>query len=305
MRKAVIDVGSNSVLLTVCEHVEGRWVPILETSAVTGLGEGVSMTKLLNETAVSRTLKAVRIAWDEAENLEATAIVAATTMAARMATNVQEILDFAEAQGTPIRVLSANDEAELGFYAVANDPEFASASPVTIIDPGGHSTELVTATKQLSGEWTLDFKRSFPVGTLRLLSDYFQNEIPHASEQLRACKYIDEVLGISFLPGKCGTVVTLGATGTNLVSIREKYSKWRPEIVHGSWLEYEEISKSVSWLNSMNIAERESLIGIEPGRGKTLPGGALILERFLFAIRGGGCFVSTRGWRHALLERLD
>ncbi len=305
MRKAVIDVGSNSLLLTVCELADDRWVPILETSAVTGLGEGVSVKMLLIAPAMDRTLGAIKEAWDAASKLNAGEIVAAATMAARLATNVQEFLDLAEAQGTPIRVLSASDEAELGFYAVANDPEFAGSSAITIVDPGGHSTELVTATQQLGSEWTLDFQRSFPVGTLRLLSDYFQDEIPQASAQLRACNYIDGVLGISFLPGKCGTVVTLGATGTNLVSIREKHTEWRPEAVHGSWLDFEEISKSVSWLNSMTVSERESLIGIEPGRGKTLPGGALILERFLFAIRADGCFVSTRGWRHALLERLD
>jgi exopolyphosphatase/guanosine-5'-triphosphate,3'-diphosphate pyrophosphatase len=303
VRKAVIDVGSNSVLLSVCEQIDGHWKPVLETSAVTGLGEGVSETHLLNEPAMSRTLIAVQSAWFNAKRERADTVVAAATMAARMATNVHVFLDKGKEQGTPIRVLSAHDEAELGFYAVANDPQFGDSNTISIIDPGGHSTELVTARKQPEGSWKIEFQRSFPVGTLRLLADFFQNEVPAVSDQLGACKYIDDALGISYLPGMCGTVVTLGATGTNLVSIREQHSAWKPEIVHGSWLEYEEISKSVSWLNSMTLAKRELLAGIEPGRGKTLPGGALILERFLFAIRSNGCFVSTRGWRHALIEQ--
>ena len=96
--------------------------------------------------------------------------------------------------------------------------------------------------------------------------------------------------------------MVLGATGTNLVSIREKLKAWEPDKVHGAVLDYEEISRAVGWLMPMTDAQRRDVPGMEPGREKTIHIGALILERFLFALRASSCGVSVRGWRHALLE---
>ena len=41
--------------------------------------------------------------------------------------------------------VSGDDEARLGLLAVAHDPAFAEAERLTIVDVGGHSTEIVTA----------------------------------------------------------------------------------------------------------------------------------------------------------------
>jgi exopolyphosphatase / guanosine-5'-triphosphate,3'-diphosphate pyrophosphatase len=97
-------------------------------------------------------------------------------------------------------------------------------------------------------------------------------------------------------------VVVLGATGTNLISIREALETWQPEKVHGAYLLFEEVSRAVGWLMAMTDQQRRDVRGMELGRERTLHIGALILERFLFALKSEGCCVSVRGWRHALLE---
>ncbi|MBX3118737.1 MAG: hypothetical protein KF784_06700 [Fimbriimonadaceae bacterium] len=301
MIKAVLDVGSNSVLLTVMEHTTAGWRPICETSEVTALGEGTKKSGVLSEPAMQRTLAAIKRGWEKASELGAESIVVAATMAARIATNAPEFLSRGQAQGTPIKVLSGDEEAELGFLAVANDPLFKDAQRISIIDPGGHSTELVTADR-VAGGWETGFRRSYPVGTLAMLSGVFSEECPDGLAQMRASKEIDETIGLCYLPHQHGTVVTLGATGTNLITIRERMPEWNPEKVHGARLDYEEISRAVSWLSEMPISEREEIVGMEPGREKTLHAGALILERFLFAVRAESCFVSVRGWRHAMIE---
>ena len=127
-------------------------------------------------------------------------------------------------------------------------------------------------------------------------------ERPDARALLTATAEIDSAIGLSFRPGEVGRVVVLGATGTNLVTIRDGITEWDPQRVHGSWLDYEEVSKAVGWLSSLSEAERRAIPGMEPGREGTIHAGALILERFLFALRVLGCSVSVRGWRHALFE---
>lgn len=300
MRRAVIDVGSNSVLLLVSEHRNGVWVPILETSAVTGLGEGTKATGLLSERGMADTLAALSTACSRARDLGVERALAAATMATRIATNTQTFLDRAAAQGTPVVVLSGEDEAEYGFRSVAEDATLGLPHnrPFSVIDVGGHSTELVVA----DSSSRVLYRRSFPVGTLGLRSAELADESPRADALLRACTHIDRVLVDEARPTSGGLPVVLGATGTNLVTIREKIAEWDSMRVHGASLDSEEVSRAVGWLSEMTDSGRRALIGIEPGRERTIHIGSLILERCLHVLNADRCLVSVRGWRHALLE---
>ncbi len=302
VRKAVIDVGSNSVLLTVAESLAGGWAPTLETSEVTALGEGVRQTGRLSEVAIGRTLAAIARAFDAARQQGAEEVIAAATMAARIAENRQEFLDRAQHQGTPVFVLSGEEEARLGFLSAADDPLVAGETVLTTLDVGGHSTEIATHRRTKEG-WESQFSESFPIGTLSLRGSSMADEAPDGLARLRAVAELDRVFAFCHLPGKAGTVVALGAAGTNLVSLREKLDVWDPNRVHGATLDYEEISRSVGYLCEMTDDERRVLPGLEPGRERTIHLGALVLERGLYALRSAKCTVSVRGWRHSLLER--
>jgi exopolyphosphatase/guanosine-5'-triphosphate,3'-diphosphate pyrophosphatase len=311
MRRSVVDVGSNSVLLVVAELQDGKWITLDEFSKVTGLGQGTKSTHLLSEDAMIRTLAALAEAKERSNSSGVTEMVSGATMAARIATNAGEFLARADAQGTPVSIISGDLEAELGFLAVANDPGFAGSERISIVDPGGHSTELVTADRELhqvpggisdSITWNIRYRRSVPIGALGLRETHLTDESPGFAQRMSATKEIDTQIGLEYRPHEHGTVVVLGATGTNLISIREKLTSWQPEKVHLATLDYEEISRAAAWMLDMTDAERAAISGIEPGREKSLHIGCLILERFLFALRAEKCVVSVRGWRHALLE---
>lgn len=246
------------------------------------------------------TLAALATACSRARDLGVERVLAAATMAARIATNTQTFLDRAAAQGTPVVVLSGEDEAEYGFRSVAEDVTLGLPPnrPFSVIDVGGHSTELVVAD---SSERVL-YRRSFPVGTLGLRSGELADESPQADALLRACTHIDQVLVDEARPTSGGLPVVLGATGTNLVTIREKTAEWDSMRVHGASLDLEEVSRAAGWLSAMTDAGRRSLVGIEPGRERTIHIGSLILERCLYVLNADRCLVSVRGWRHALLE---
>jgi len=302
MRKAVVDVGSNSLILAVEEFDGVHWHRVLERTAVTSLGEGTKSTGKLGEPGMKASLEALASYFKEAKELGVDSIQAVATMAVRIADNRQDFLDRALVQGTPVTILSGDNEAQYGFESVAHDPTFADHSTITVIDPGGQSTELMTASRSGQG-WTMKFRRSYPVGTLGLRSTLLAGESPEPPAILTASAYLDDLIGKQYEPHQAGYAIVLGATGTNLVNIRERMTSWEPERVHGSWLEYEEISRAVGWMMPMSDAQRASIVGIEPGREKTIHIGALIVERFLNAIFAPGCAVSVRGWRHAVLER--
>lgn len=301
MVRAAIDVGSNSVLTTVGRFDGYRWTWPYDSSKVTALGENVKRTGVLAPEAISRTVAAIAAGTESAKAYGATEILAGATMAARMAANSANLVDACRAIGVDLHILSGDREAELGFLSVSEDEAFISANHLAIIDPGGQSTELVRATK-LEGEtgFEITFRRSFPIGTLALLEGSLAAEQPSSGDLFKATCEIDSIL--PELRAQAGElVVTVGATGTNLVSIREAHALWSPDKVHGANLECEEVSKAVGWLSSMSLESRRSVVGMESGRERTLHAGALILERSMNALRAESCKVSVRGWRHALI----
>lgn len=298
-KRAVIDVGSNSVLLTVCERTPNGWDEIEWSSVVTGLGTDTRRTGVLREDAQAKTLEAIGEAFTIAKTYGAPC-VAAATMAVRIATNSSEFLARAERQGTPVLVISGDDEAQLGLEAVMSDPTFQSHQRVSVIDPGGHSTELTTAQRTPEG-FEVVFRKSFPIGALGLRETTLGADAPDRAARLRAVVEIDDLLALQYLPQQAGTAIALGATPTNLVSIRN--APMGKTDVHGEYLDYEEVSKAAAWLSDMPETKRAEVPGLEPGREKTIHIGALILERFLNSIHVLGCHVSTRGWRHALLDK--
>lgn len=303
MAKAVIDLGSNSVLLLVQERDGSSWRTVFESSRVTGLGRDAKRSGRLAEDRIAATLEALRDCFREARQFGADQVIAAGTMALRIVENAPDFLARAEAQGTPVRVISGEEEADLGFLAVAEDPLAAKVPRISIIDPGGQSTELLTAERTHDG-WRMFFRKSFPVGALGLREQTLSSESPSPADRMQALGEIDDLLSsVEYGPGEAGQAFVLGATGTNLISIRDGLLTWQPDRVHGAELEYEEVARCVGWMFDMDDAGRAAIPGIEKGREKTLHIGCLILERFMHAIHVDRCRVSVRGWRHALLER--
>ncbi len=301
MRRAVVDVGSNSVLLTVCERTDKGWVEVFGSSEVTGLGTDTKKTGLLRDDAQLRTLAAVNVAFEKAGELDARC-VAGATMAVRIATNARQFLDRAQGQGTPVVVLSGDEEAQYGLEAVMHDPAFAGHPCISVIDPGGNSTELTTAVRTPDGI-EVKFRRSFPVGALGLRDGPMGADSPDIRARMKALVEIDDVLGMQYMPGQAGVAVALGATPTNLVTIREGMEEWDGPRIHGQYLDFEEVSRAVGWMCAMTEEQRAAIVGLERGREKTIHIGALILERFLNSLHVLGCYVSVRGWRHAMLVK--
>lgn len=303
MRRGIADVGSNSLLLVVAERVGESWREVTETSVVTGLGAGTKQTRLLSPDAIQRTLEALAAAKRSADACGAE-LFSFGTMALRIADNRDEFLCRARQQDTPVTVLSGEAEAELGALAVLEDPAFEHERAIAVLDIGGHSTE-VSCHEPRGGRWECLTSASIPSGTLALRFGTLSNESPNPGQLLRASQEIDAELERFVSNGFPGRAVALGASATNLVAVRDSIVPWDSSRVHLAQLSFEEVSRFAGELSRLTDAERRALPGIEPGRETTLHIGALLLERILHALRVERCTVSTKGWRHAMLGRVE
>lgn len=307
MRRAVIDIGTNSVKLLVAE-VEGDAVhPLWEESIQTRLGQGFYAHHRLQPDPIRSTAQAVaRFAAQARERSAATLRVIATS-AVRDAVNREELLAaIAGVAGLDVEVITGDQEADWVFAGVQTEPGL-SGRHVLIVDIGGGSTEFVLGRSEHPR-----FRRSFPLGTVRLLEQMAPADPPSSSDWAKCRSAIDHLLrtqvqGILqphlnsvapapvLLVGTGGTTSILAAMEAGLAA----FDRGRIEQVTLSQNRIWELQKAL-W--SRPIAERKQMPGLPPNRADVILFGvavfALIMEVFGFGIARA----STRGLRFAAVR---
>src|ERR1017187_8646110 len=180
MRRAVIDIGTNSVKVLVADVQQGQVVAILSKDKTTRLGEGVDGCGKLLPAAIARTIQTVNEFRAEAKALGATDVIALTTSACRDAANRDEFLDGVRRTcGLEVKLISGEREAELIFRGVSSDPAW-SGEPILVVDVGGGSAEFIQG---CGGK--MELFQSLPLGALRLTEQFGEGRFPELCEHLR------------------------------------------------------------------------------------------------------------------------
>jgi len=287
---AVIDIGSNSVLLLTVAVDRGRARVLDQALAVTRLGTGLRPGGRLDADALARTRDAVVAFAARARARGAPRVWAFATAALREATDGSATAGaIAATAGVPVEVLSGEREAALAYAAVA-----AGETPLLVADVGGRTTELTLGV----GERVLG-AASLPLGALALTE-------AHGADLDGAHAAVGAVLAASELPARARTVgarlAASGGTATALAALDLGLGAYVPRRVHGHVLARTALAGHTARLARMTAAERAALPGLDPGRGAILPAGALVLERVAGALGADRIVVSDHGVRHAYLR---
>ena len=130
---AGIDVGTNTVKLTIADLSHGRADALVDTSVATRLGEGMQANaQRLREIPIRRTIDALDELVAAARDRNVTAIAAVGTAALRLAENRDEFLRRVQDRcGLAIEVISGEEEARLSFLAVRRDPHWRAHAYLT------------------------------------------------------------------------------------------------------------------------------------------------------------------------------
>jgi exopolyphosphatase/guanosine-5'-triphosphate,3'-diphosphate pyrophosphatase len=284
MRRAVIDIGTNTVKLLVADVQDGKVVPVMSKDQTTRLGEGVNESKHLSRIAIARTVEAIDHFIADAREFGAPEIIALATSAARDAANCDEFLRAVRSKcGLDVQVISCEREAELIFRGVSSDPGWSS-QPILVLDVGGGSAEFIQGERG-----NIERFQSLPLGAVRLTEQYgedFAGLVGFLRETLHKSLAVYSVQNRRMI-GTGGTITTLARIerGTlDRVSISQ-----------------EELRALVARLNSLPLAERKKVPGLPPERADIIVAGGAV---FLVAMELLGAFeltVSVRSLRHGAL----
>jgi len=300
IRVGAIDIGTNTVLLLVAERRAGEVVAVCERSTITRLGEGVGQTRELAPAARERTLACIADYARTLRSLGAARVSCVGTSAMRDARGGAEFArEVAAVLGSAPRILSGDEEAELTFRGSLSGLDLTG--PVSVFDIGGGSTEIIHG--QLASSARIAAAISLNVGSVRLFERHVRSD-PPSSAELGAVRddierALDEVS--SFTPGS--TLVGVAGTVTTIAAVALEQGNYDSASMHGLRLPASEVSRIARLLESLPIAERVKLAGMEPKRADVIVVGAALVEAIVERAGAREIVVSDRGVRWGLAEQ--
>ena len=276
---AVIDLGSNSWRLVVYTFVpEIWWRRTDELYETVRIGAGMGRSGELSDEAIARGLETLTV-FDHflaANDLPPSQVRAVATSAIRDATNGPQFVRAAEqATGLRIEILSAAEEARLGYVAAVNSSTIRDGA---VLELGGGSMQLIQVANRQATELC-----SVPLGAVRLTEEFLSDSRPARRKEMERVRtrVQDTLAEIKWLPSSGERLVGLGGAVRNLASASQHAAGQGDFGVQGYVLTREMLGDLVDKLASLEPAERGAVPGIKPGRGDIVLAAALTIEGVL------------------------
>lgn len=309
MTNAVIDIGTNTVLLLIARLKSKHQLGVIhQESAVPRLGQGLSENHCLDAPAMERTLEVLKKYKEICKQHKVKKIIAVGTAACRIAANTKVFIDRVKKEcGFKLEVISSDKEAEYTFHSAWED--FGNQSnKLLVIDIGGGSTEVITgplAPKNPAPTTLI----SLPIGSVRLTEEYVRRD-PISEEELQRLHLairngvrdeLDEFYPKDFNSSEYTMIATAG-TATTLAAIDKKIDSLSPKI-HGATLQKENLEKIIQELVNKNIKQRQAMSGMEPLRADVLLAGVLLLNELMRFFNQKQTLVSQHGLRFGVFYK--
>src|SRR4051794_20647165 len=267
-RIAVCDLGSNSFRLVVFTSGDGWWRRTDEIHEAVRIGAGLAETGRLSPEGIARALATTEVFAHFCEATGITDIDAVATSAIRDATNADEFLSRA---ALPVRVLSTEQEARMGYLAAVNS---STLSDGAVLDLGGGSMQLVRVASRHARDL-----QSWPLGAVRMTERFGLGEGTASKKQLRGLReHVAEQLADAPWLARAGPrIVGIGGTVRNLAAAVQR-AEGVPEFgVQGFVIERAALDDLVGQLAVLTPADRARVPGIKYSRADLILAGAAVV----------------------------
>jgi exopolyphosphatase/guanosine-5'-triphosphate,3'-diphosphate pyrophosphatase len=294
---AAVDIGSNSVRLSIAELRRGRLIPLHQDREVTRLGESVFRDGSLNPQAMAQTLKVLRRFHRAVQSyaVERTRVVA--TSALRDSNNGQLFAEWLKTvTGWKLDIITGLEEGRLihlGVIANMRTPP----SRLLLIDLGGGSCELTFSEKGHIKELV-----TLPLGAVRLTQEFIHHDPPNKDELKRLHGFIvQEVAHVSrqIMRADVRSVIATSGTAAALAGAAQSLKLRR-----GGSVSQPVAAKLAKRLAKLTARQRAAIKGINPKRAQIIVAGAAVYAHVLHACGLKGFRYSPLGLRDGILAQM-
>ncbi len=292
MKKAIVDMGSNSVRLSVYDiREDGGFDHLFSEKIMAGLVNYV-VDGHMNDDGIKTAVHALEDFKDLLHMFGIEKMQVFATASLRNIKNSAEARSEIERRSAcEIDLISGEEEALFSYTGALHSTHLTEGA---IFDIGGGSTELVS----VSGG-KIEKVKSVGIGSLSLFKSHVDDIWPDASEISDMCEHIDKVLSkatLSTVSAKkiCG----VGGTARALLKMANVlYNRDRDS----RELSAEQLREIVAVLKKRNKETKKLILSSCPDRLHTVIPGALLTERLCRLIGGKELVISKYGVREGYL----
>lgn len=291
-KSAVIDIGTNTLLLLIVDQDHNRLVDVCRFGR---LGQGLDATGRLADDAIARSLDICREYGAIMDKHDVAKRYVIATQALREAANREAFVQPAEELlGAPVEIVTGAMEAELAHLAVARTfPDLDGA--YVVCDVGGGSSEFIVS----EGSRVVS-ARSLPIGAVRLAERHLKHDPPTPSQIDAMDADIATHLATLELPTGVPLVGTAG-TATTMAAVTLALHEYDPDAVTGARLLPATVGALRARLLGASIAERRMIPGMEAQRADVIPAGVAIYAQAVARIRAPVMITCDRGIRWGIV----
>lgn len=284
-KRAIIDIGSNTVRLVVYNGPRRAPVVILNEKVSARLGRDLVKTGAIPDKAMNAALAALKRFATILRLMDVTNVDCVATAAARDASNGEDLLAAARSFGLSPRLLSGEEEARASATGVI--AAFPGAKGV-VADLGGGSLELISVDGAiLPGGVTL------PLGTLRLPD--LRAEGPRSFES----KVRAELKRAKWSGGTGLPIYACGGSWRALALQAMREIDWPLDDPHGFEMPADQVLRLCQKLEKGKVLDPDRRI--TASRLATLPDAAALLARVIAELKPSRIVFSSWGLREGLL----
>ena len=262
MRRACIDIGSNTTRLLVAETDGCGLVALHEERVFTRIGAALADDGTIPESKRLEVIEVVSAQLQTARSLGVGEVRGVATAAIRGAVDGAGFVREVSARtGLELAVLSDEEEARLAFRGAAGTLAGTAPEPLGVLDVGGGSSEVVVG----SAPNRVDWWRSLPIGSGSIAHAHLHSDPPTEAELHDARAAVAGVVDALKPPPVAGAVA-VGGSATSLGRIA------------GLTLDGSSLPRSLALLTAEPAAAAAARHGIDAQRARLLPAGILILQ---------------------------
>jgi len=289
---ALIDVGSNSIRLSIYKYDSGEVTHLINRKEMAGLA-GYVREGALSERGVEKLIVVLTEFQEVLKNFHIENVHVFATASLRNISNTEYVVaKVKDKTGIDVEIISGNEEARLDFVGLKF---FSKVQEGVLTDIGGGSTEIVVFNKLGISQMV-----SIPLGSLNLYVKNVEEIIPEKAE-LKAMKKaikraLDEVMWDEFDP--VTILQAIGGTARGVFRICRElfYDNMQVNIIQAK-----DIRKLARILEKSDTAKLKEIFRIVPERVFTIIPGVLILNEVIKRFGTVNIQLSTSGLREGYL----
>jgi len=319
-----LDLGTNNCRLLIAKPSRRGFLVIDAFSRIIRLGEGVLSSGQLSETAMSRTIEALKVCAEKMRRRAVTRSRLIATEACRIAANSGEFIERARRDaGLSIEIVTQETEAKLAVSGCASLIDRASDFTL-VFDIGGGSSELIWLDlARLGRPWRrtlhdrLDVQAcivawtSLPIGVVNLAERHGGRDVTLQGYEAMVKDVMASIADFEKEHRFGDRIATkrahfLGTSGTvtTISGIHLKLPVYERSRVDGCWLSARDVRTVSANLIAMSYAERVAQPCIGHERADLVLAGCAILEALLRIWPCQRLRVADRGLREGILATL-